>query len=85
MLSQCNSQIILRVTNPSDQNAIPESCENITGYLMEDLPSLDTGEAIIVGEIVKMPAVVKIRNRETMAGGSDIDVIALLREAREEK
>jgi DNA helicase HerA-like ATPase len=84
VLSQCNSQIILRVTNPSDQNAILESSENITGYLMDDLPSLDTGEAIIVGEIVKMPAIVKIRNRETMAGGSDIDVITLLREAREQ-
>ena len=84
VLSQCNSQIILRVTNPSDQNAILESSENITGYLMNDLPSLDTGEAIIVGEIVKMPAIVKIRDRETMAGGSDIDVIALLKEAREE-
>ena len=84
VLSQCNSQIILRVTNPSDQNAILESSENITGYLMADLPSLDTGEAIIVGEIVKMPAIVKIRNRETRAGGSDIDVIGLLREAREE-
>ena len=84
VLSQCNSQIILRVTNPSDQNAILESSENITGYLMADLPSLDTGEAIIVGEIVKMPAIVKIRDRETRAGGSDIDVIELLREAREE-
>jgi DNA helicase HerA-like ATPase len=84
VLSQCNSQIILRVTNPSDQNAILESSENITGYLMNDLPSLNTGEAIIVGEIVKMPAIVKIRNRETMAGGSDIDVITLLKEAREE-
>ncbi len=84
VLSQCNSQIILRVTNPSDQNAILESSENITEYLMSDLPSLDTGEAIIVGEIVKMPAIVKIRDRETMAGGSDIDVIELLKEAREE-
>ncbi len=84
VLSQCNSQIILRVTNPSDQNAILESSENITQYLMEDLPSLDIGEAIIVGEIVKMPVIIKIRDRETMAGGSDIDLIGLLSEAREE-
>ena len=31
-----------------------------------------------------MPAIVKIRDRETRAGGSDIHVIELLREAREE-
>ena len=84
VLSQCNSQIILRVTNPSDQNAILESSENITQYLMQDLPSLDIGEAIIVGEIVKMPVIIKIRDRETMAGGSDIDLIGLLKDAREE-
>ncbi len=84
VLSQCNSQIILRVTNPSDQNAILESSENITNYLMSDLPSLDIGEAILVGEIVKMPVIVKIRERETMPGGADIDIISLLNEAREE-
>ncbi len=84
VLSQCNSQIILRVTNPADQNAILESSENITNYLMNDLPSLDIGESILVGEIVKMPVIVKIRERETMAGGSDIDLISLLKEAREE-
>ncbi|KJE49633.1 ATPase [Acidiplasma sp. MBA-1] len=84
VLSQCNSQIILRVTNPIDQNAILQSSENITESLMEDLPSLDTGEAIIVGEIVKMPVIIKVRDRETKPGGSDIDIISLLKEARDE-
>ncbi|AAT42826.1 hypothetical protein PTO0241 [Picrophilus oshimae DSM 9789] len=84
VLSQCNSQIILRITNPADQNAVINSSESITEYIIEDLPSLDIGEAVLTGEFVKMPCIVKIRNRETRAGGSDIDIISLLRMARDE-
>ncbi len=84
VLSQCNSQIILRVTNPGDQRAILESSENISERLMNDLPSLDTGEAILVGEIVKMPVIAKIRERETDEGGSDVDITELLKRSREE-
>ncbi|WP_276968691.1 hypothetical protein, partial [Metallibacterium scheffleri] len=41
------------------------------------------GEAVITGQIVRFPTVVKIRRRETMEGGGDIDLLSLLREARE--
>ncbi len=84
VLSQCNSQIILRITNPADQNAVINSSESITEYIIDDLPSLDIGEAILTGEFVKIPCIVKVRERETMAGGSDIDIISLLRMARDE-
>lgn len=84
VLSQCNSQIILRITNPVDQKAILESSENMSASLMEDLPSLDIGEAIIIGEIVKMPTIAKIRQRETEEGGVDVDITELLKKAREE-
>ncbi|BAB59372.1 hypothetical protein [Thermoplasma volcanium GSS1] len=84
VLSQCNSQIILRITNPSDQKAILESSENISESLMSDLPSLDVGEAIIVGEIVKMPVIAKIRQRETEEGGLDVDIVEMLQKARME-
>ncbi|MGC8609584.1 MAG: helicase HerA domain-containing protein, partial [Thermoplasmata archaeon] len=63
---------------------ILESSENISESLMDDLPSLDTGEAIIVGEIVKMPVIAKIRKRETEEGGSDINITELLRKSRQE-
>ncbi|PYB69034.1 ATPase [Thermoplasma sp. Kam2015] len=84
VLSQCNSQIILRITNPVDQKAILESSENMSASLMEDLPSLDIGEAIIIGEIVKMPTIAKIRQRETEEGGVDVEITEMLRKAREE-
>ncbi|MHB8361151.1 MAG: helicase HerA domain-containing protein [Thermoplasmataceae archaeon] len=82
VLSQCNSQIILRITNPIDQRAIAESCEFVSQSIIDDLPSLNTGEAVLTGQIVRFPTVVRIRRRETMEGGGDIDLLALLKESR---
>ncbi len=88
VLSQCNSEIILRITNPLDQKAVLESGESISQAVIDDLPSLNVGEAILVGQFVKVPVNVKIRGRESQEGGGDIDVVSLLKEAkklREEK
>ncbi|MEM2137146.1 MAG: ATP-binding protein [Candidatus Methanomethylicia archaeon] len=81
ILSQCNSQIILRVTNPEDQSAVRSSSERMSEDLLMDLPGLNVGEAIIVGEVVKAPVMVKIKSRETMEGGADLDVVSKLKEA----
>ena len=85
VLSQCNSEIILRITNPLDQKAVIESGESITEAVIEDLPSLNVGEGILVGEFVKMPVIAKMRPRETMEGGGDVDLITLLKEARNDR
>lgn len=81
VLSQCNSQIIMRMTNPEDQKAVRMSAEQVSEDLLRDLPGLNVGEAIIVGEVTKMPVMVKIRKRMTKEGGADIDIVAKLREA----
>ncbi len=84
VLSQCNSQIIMRMTNPEDQKAVRNSAEQVSEELLKDLPGLNVGEAVIVGEMTKMPVMVKIRERKTKEGGADIDVVALLTAARED-
>lgn len=83
VLSQCNSQIIMRITNPEDQRAVRTSSERMSENLLRDLPGLNVGEAVIVGEITKAPVMVKIRQRETKEGGADIDVVESLRKAVE--
>ncbi len=83
-LSQCNSQIILRVSNPMDQRAIMESSERLSESLLRDLPGLNVGEAVIVGEVTKVPVMVKVRSRRTKEGGADIDILTKLKQAREE-
>jgi len=83
-LSQCNSQIIMRLTNPQDQQAIRQSSESISEGLLADLPGLNVGEAVILGPLVRVPVMVKVGHRESREGGNDIDVIAALERARSE-
>ncbi|MEM2588124.1 MAG: ATP-binding protein, partial [Candidatus Bathyarchaeia archaeon] len=80
-LSQCNSQIIMRITNPEDQRAISMSSERMSRDLLEDLPGLNVGEAVIVGEVTKAPVMIKVKRRRTREGGADIDIVGKLREA----
>lgn len=82
VLSQCNSAIILRITNPLDQKAIMESSESMSESMLQDLPSLNIGEAVLTGEFVKIPVIATIRRRETAEGGGDVDLLSLLQEAR---
>lgn len=83
VLSQCNSEIILRITNPLDQKAILESSESISESMLSDLPSLNVGEAILTGQFIRIPTLVRIRKRDTMEGGGDVDLIAMLKSSRE--
>lgn len=83
VLSQCNSQIIMRLTNPSDMIAVRQSSERLSEDLFNDLPGLNRGEAIIVGELTKVPAMVKVSGRVSEEGGSDIDVVEALKRALE--
>lgn len=80
-LSQCNSQIIMRITNPQDQNAIAMSSERLGENLLNDLPGLNTGEAVIVGEMTRAPVMARIGKRRTLEGGSDIDIMGKMKDA----
>jgi len=85
VLSQCNSQIILKIVNPKDQSQIMNSCEAISNELMQDLPSLNKGEAIIVGSCILLPALVKIEKFWGTLGGDDIPILSHWTEGQAEK
>lgn len=77
VLSQCNTQITLRITNPKDQNAIENASESMSQDLLKDLPGLNTGEAVITGSGIGLPAIVKINERTgVITGGDDVDFVA---------
>jgi len=65
VLSQCNTNIILRVTNPYDLKHIGESSEGITRDVLDQISSLQVGTGLIVGEAVNFPLFVKIRKRRS--------------------
>jgi len=60
ILSQCNNVVSLRLTNGDDQATVkrlmPESLEG----LMDTLPILDIGEALVVGDAVLLPSRIRI-------------------------
>ncbi|MCS7201339.1 MAG: ATP-binding protein [Dictyoglomus sp.] len=83
-LSQCGSQIIMKLTNPNDQNAVKEASEALSESLFRDLPGLNIGEAVIVGNLTRVPVIVKIGDRETAEGGYDIDLEKEFEKARKD-
>lgn len=75
VLSQCNTQVILKVTNPNDLKAIEKSLEGVTKGMKEEIKRLPVGEAIISGAGLSEPLFIDVRPRETEDGGESITVI----------
>ena len=73
ILSQCNNIISLRLTNGNDQATVkrlmPESLES----LMDTLPILDIGEALVVGDAVLLPSRIRIHPPEEKPLSATID------------
>jgi DNA helicase HerA-like ATPase len=63
VLSQCTNQAIFRTTNPYDLDHIGRSSEGIDKSSIDAITTLEVGEALFVGEVVSVPAFVKIRQR----------------------
>lgn len=74
VLSQCSTQIILKVTNPNDLRAIAASVEGLTAEAEAEIKNLPVGTALVTG-IADVPLFVAIRPRKTMHGGHAIDVL----------
>jgi uncharacterized protein len=55
LLSECNTMFALRMTNQVDQDIVRGAVPEASHGLMNFLPALRNGEAIVVGEGVSMP------------------------------
>lgn len=73
-LSQCNTQIILRITNPYDLKHISESSEGLDRKSEEMITSLRVGEALIVGEATHFPLFFKVRQRKSQESRHEISL-----------
>ena len=67
VLSQCNTQFILRVTNPNDLKAISKSFEGITSEVESMIKSLPPGVAFALGN--EYPVMTDVRTRKSKHGG----------------
>ncbi len=67
ILSQCNTQLIMRVTNKNDLSAISRSFEGITSEVQQSLTSLPPGTGLLLGK--EYPVMTSIRTRRSKHGG----------------
>jgi uncharacterized protein len=65
VLSQCMTQIIMRIVNPIDQQTVAQSVEGAGRAMLAELPALTKGQAVISG--------VGINTRLTQHGGETFD------------
>lgn len=75
VLSQCNTQIIMKVTNPNDLKAISKGLEGISSDVEEDIKRLSPGVAMIVSTYIERPILVDIRTRKSKHGGASVPVV----------
>lgn len=81
ILSQCTTQVILKITNPNDLKSISNSVEGITSETEKEIINLHIGTAMVVG-IADMPLFVDVRPRKTRHGGESIDVVGTFADAK---
>lgn len=60
ILSQCNNYITLRLTNDIDQNVVKRLVPDNLSQIVDVLPLLDVGEALVLGDAVLLPTRVKL-------------------------
>lgn len=84
ILSNCSNLAILRIVNRQDQLTIQAASESFSEDLIDDLPALEQGEAVLIGPFVSVPVMIRTATRETRHGGRTPDIYRLLKEAREE-
>jgi len=74
IISQCNTNIILKVTNPNDLKAIIQSVEGLTSQTYREIQRLPIGVALISGASIQIPIMMEVRTRETNHGGKSVTV-----------
>jgi DNA helicase HerA-like ATPase len=77
-LSQCNSFIIMRMVNPADQSFVRRVIESLGEEEANLLPDLDVGEAIVSGQLINFPVLVRIKPPESKGEREEQDAFEVL-------
>lgn len=72
IFSQCNNFIAMRLTNPNDQGYVKKLLPDTLGNLIDKLPSLSAGEALLIGESIILPSIVQIDQCKLPPSSNDI-------------
>jgi len=72
VFSQCSNFVVMRLTNPDDQSYVKRLLpDSFTGYT-DSLSTLETREALLVGDSVSTPCTVIIKKANPLPKSEDI-------------
>lgn len=77
VLSQLGNLAILKIVHPEDQSHIARYCEPVFQDIVDELPGLNIGEAVLLGEWVRIPTLARIDHVKEKTSGYDIDAVSI--------
>lgn len=72
VFSQCNNFVAMRLTNPTDQNYVKRLLPDDVSSLTESIASLEQREALIIGDAVALPSLIKVNKIEHLPSSMDV-------------
>jgi hypothetical protein len=84
VLSQCGTQVIMKVTNPNDLKSISKGLEGVNSFVEDELMRLPPGVAMLVSNDIERPVLVDIRVRKSKHGGESVNVLKSSKKASPE-
>jgi hypothetical protein len=73
VISQCSTQILLKMTNPNDLKSVISSSEGVDSSSEQELQKLNIGTCLLTG-VIDIPIKVNIRPRQSKHGGETVDI-----------
>jgi len=73
ILSQCNNVVALRLTNGDDQNTVKKLMPESLSSILDILPIMDVGEALVVGDSILLPSRIIINHPDEKPNSATIN------------
>lgn len=72
VFSQCNNFVAMRLTNPTDQRYVRRLLPDNLNAITDALPSLERQEAILIGDAISVPSLVRVDDIKHRPDSHDI-------------
>lgn len=72
IFSQCNNFVAMRLTNPSDQQYVKRLMPDSVSAITDTLPILEQQEALLIGDSIPIPTIVRIKDLTDKPNSNDI-------------
>ncbi len=82
VLSQMGSLAIMKIIQQEDQTQVASASESLSTNLIEQLPSLNPGESLLIGQWVNLPSFVRLYESKDRRMGADPDPVEEWKKSR---